>query len=81
MGTDPQYERRGAASMMVRWGLERCRDNLPGYLESTLEAAPFYEKMGFAAFEKISLRYLVEGESEYEVYEEIAFVHHPNSVS
>ncbi|KAI1110090.1 putative GNAT family acetyltransferase [Nemania sp. NC0429] len=82
MGTDPQYERRGAASMMVRWGLERCLErNIPGYLESTLDAAPFYERMGFTVFKKMSLRYRVEGESEHEVYEEIAFVHRPNAAS
>ncbi len=77
MGTDPAHERRGAASMMVRWGLGQCsKDGVPGYLESTLDAAPFYEKMGFTAFGKISLRYPIESQNQYEVYEEIAFVHH-----
>ncbi|KAI1423333.1 putative GNAT family acetyltransferase [Xylaria sp. FL1777] len=80
MGTDPAHERRGAASMIVRWGLEQCnKDSVPGYLESTLDAAPFYEKMGFAAFGKISLRYSVNGQDQYELYEEIAFVHRPGS--
>ncbi|KAI0401873.1 putative GNAT family acetyltransferase [Xylaria palmicola] len=77
MGTDPIYERRGAAAMMVRWGLEKCRrDNVPGYLESTLDAAPFYEKMDFAKLGPISLRYQLQdkGRNKDEVYEEIAFV-------
>ncbi|KAI8954511.1 putative GNAT family acetyltransferase [Xylaria longipes] len=79
MGTDPSHERRGAASMMVRWGLEQCRkDNTPGYLESTLDAAPFYEKMGFAKSRLISLEYQVEDQNRYEVYEELAYVYHPN---
>ncbi|KAI0425127.1 putative GNAT family acetyltransferase [Xylaria sp. FL1042] len=78
MGTDPAHERRGAASMMVRWGIEQCnKDGILGYLESTLDAAPFYEKMGFVAFGKISLRYLVEVQCQQELYEEIAFVHRP----
>ncbi|KAI1097439.1 putative GNAT family acetyltransferase [Jackrogersella minutella] len=41
IGTDPAYERRGAATKMVRWGIEKCKkENVPAYLESTLEAAP-----------------------------------------
>ncbi|KAI0967588.1 putative GNAT family acetyltransferase [Xylaria arbuscula] len=81
MGTDPAHERRGAASMMVRWGLEQCdRDGVPGYLESTLDAAPFYEKMGFTASRKISLRYLVDDQGQDELYEEIAFVYRPDSL-
>ncbi|KAI0521227.1 putative GNAT family acetyltransferase [Xylaria bambusicola] len=80
MGTDPAYERRGAASMMVNWGLEQCnKGGVPGYLESTLEAAPFYEKMGFAASGKISMRYLIEGQEQSAIYEEIAFVYRPGS--
>ncbi|KAI1753984.1 putative GNAT family acetyltransferase [Xylaria castorea] len=81
MGTDPSYERRGAASMMVHWGLEQCRkDNAPGYLESTLDAAPFYQKMGFTMSRQISLRYQLEDRDRHEVYEELAFVYHPNPI-
>ncbi|KAI0399125.1 putative GNAT family acetyltransferase [Xylaria palmicola] len=82
MGTDPAHERRGAASMMVRWGLAQCKKyNIPGYLESTLHAAPFYEKMGFARAGNISLRYpiRVDGHDRDEVYNEIAFVYHPTA--
>ncbi|KAI0100521.1 putative GNAT family acetyltransferase [Nemania sp. FL0031] len=78
MGTDPAYERRGAASMMVRWGLERCKEyHVPGYLESTLNAAQFYRKMGFKATETISLQYALEGQNQK--YEETAFVYHSSS--
>lgn len=81
MGTDPRYERRGAASMMVHWGLERCRKNgVSGYLESTSGAAPFYEKMGFIPFKKIYLRYAVVGQDQYDTYEEMAFKYNPASV-
>ncbi|KAI0478144.1 putative GNAT family acetyltransferase [Xylaria cf. heliscus] len=79
MGTDPSHERRGAASMMVRWGLEKCnKDNVLGYLESTLDAVPFYEKMGFVKSGQISLKYQIGDQNRYEVYDEFAFVYHPN---
>jgi hypothetical protein len=82
MGTDPLHERRSAASMMVRWGLEQCNnEGVVGYLESTLNAVPFYTKMGFTSQERISLRYFNSWRNEYEVYEEIAFVHHPKSLT
>lgn len=78
MGPDPQYERRGAASMMVRWGLDQCKiHDAPGHLDSTLEAGSFYKKMGFAALKKISFQCSVEGQNEYELYEEIAFIYCP----
>ncbi|KAI0550666.1 putative GNAT family acetyltransferase [Xylaria curta] len=81
MGTDPSHEKRGAASMMVRWGLEQCKkDNVPGYLESTLNAAPFYHKMGFTKSRQISMRYRIEDRDRDEVYEELAFVYHPNPI-
>ncbi|KAI0394710.1 putative GNAT family acetyltransferase [Xylariaceae sp. FL0594] len=59
MGTDPAFERRGAATKLVQWGLDRCRrDGVPAYLEGTLNAAAFYEKkMGFKPLERISLRW------------------------
>ncbi|KAI1259741.1 putative GNAT family acetyltransferase [Xylariaceae sp. FL1019] len=79
MGTDPAFERRGAASLMVQWGLERCREEgVSAYLESTLDAARFYEKMRFTFVEKFSLRYPAAGRSDYEdTYEEVSFVYHP----
>ncbi|TRX88301.1 hypothetical protein FHL15_010805 [Xylaria flabelliformis] len=81
MGTDPLHRGRGAASMMVRWGLEQCRkDNVPGYLESTLEAVHFYRRMGFTVSRQISLRYRLEDRDRYEMYEEIACVYSPNPI-
>ncbi|KAI2611897.1 putative GNAT family acetyltransferase [Hypoxylon sp. NC1633] len=76
MGTDPAYERRGAATMMVRWGMERGRkERVPTYLESTLEAAPFYRKHGFVDVERFSLEYQVLGHGPSEIYEEISFIY------
>ncbi|KAI8957295.1 putative GNAT family acetyltransferase [Daldinia sp. FL1419] len=76
MGTDPAYQRRGAATMMVRWGMEHSRKNhTPAYLESTLEAASFYRNLGFIDVEKISLQYPVDGSETHNIYEEISFLY------
>ncbi|KAI8630612.1 putative GNAT family acetyltransferase [Xylariaceae sp. FL1651] len=81
MGTDPAYERRGAASMMVRWGLDQCRKKgVLAYIESTLDAAAFYEKLGFTAFSNLSLEYKIAGQYQAKVYREISFIHRPSSV-
>ncbi|KYK61050.1 GNAT family acetyltransferase [Drechmeria coniospora] len=46
--TDPEHQRRGAASMLLRWGAaEADRLGLPTYLEASEEGAPLYEKHGF----------------------------------
>ncbi|CAJ2513106.1 Uu.00g012250.m01.CDS01 [Anthostomella pinea] len=79
MGTLPAYEKQGAATMMLRWGMAQCqKDGTPAYLESTLEAASFYEKNGFKPTEKLSLEYDIPGSHKLEVYEEIAFVYRPS---
>ncbi|KAF4630639.1 hypothetical protein G7Y89_g7493 [Cudoniella acicularis] len=46
--TDPAYQRRGAASMLVKWGLEMA-DSLNGeaYLEATEFGKPVYKKLDF----------------------------------
>ncbi|KAF3067125.1 hypothetical protein GL218_08902 [Daldinia childiae] len=76
MGTDPAYQRRGAATMMVRWGIEHSRkDGAPAYLESTLEAAPFYRNLGFVDVDNISLEYQVDGTEERSIYEEVSFLY------
>lgn len=56
IGTDPSHERRGAASLLIQWGLERSkRDNIPAYLESTMNAVPLYQRHGFKVAEVISM--------------------------
>lgn len=78
IGTDPQYERRGAGSMLVEWGLERSRkENVPAALESTMNAAPFYMKLKFKAEEQISMQLFEVGESV--LYEETCFVFRPST--
>ncbi|KAI1456381.1 putative GNAT family acetyltransferase [Annulohypoxylon moriforme] len=76
IGTDPSYERRGAATIMIQWGIDQCKkDHVPAYLESTLDAAPFYRKLGFVEVEKFSLTYEVAGSEIAQTYEEISFIY------
>ena len=78
IGTDPAYERRGAGSLMVRWGIERSKSNgVPIYLESTAGAAPFYEGLGFTVNKTVSLQLPPVGDQAAKVYEEITFVFRP----
>ncbi|KAI0110310.1 putative GNAT family acetyltransferase [Daldinia grandis] len=76
MGTDPAYRRRGAATMMVKWGMEQSReDRAPTYLESTLEAASFYRNLGFVDTDAISLEYSVDGTEAHNTYKELSFLY------
>ena len=65
IGTDPQFERRGAATPLIKWGIEKSREtNIPAYLESTLNAVPLYERLGFKTMEILSID--LEGSVIYE---------------
>ncbi|XXH00570.1 hypothetical protein Hte_006918 [Hypoxylon texense] len=76
IGTDPTYGRRGAGQLLVQWGIQQSKlSGAPLYLESTVEAAPFYKKNGFTAGETISLPICVDGGSERQVYEELVFMY------
>lgn len=46
--TGPQYQKRGAASALMKWGSQRADElSLPIYLESSPTAHPIYHKYGF----------------------------------
>ncbi|KAI0142720.1 putative GNAT family acetyltransferase [Xylariaceae sp. FL1272] len=80
IGTDPCYERRGAASLLIEWGKERCElDKVPGYLESTVEAADLYAKHGFTSVDKICLDITDAATGDFETYTEISFVFNAES--
>ncbi|CAF9932450.1 MAG: hypothetical protein HETSPECPRED_008363 [Heterodermia speciosa] len=65
IGTDPQYERRGAATALIQWGLDRCCESgAPAYLESTLGAVQLYERLGFKIRHRVSI--VLEGAQSYE---------------
>ncbi|KAF2111587.1 putative GNAT family acetyltransferase [Lophiotrema nucula] len=78
IGTDPLHQNRGAATMMVQWGLEHCkREDIPAYLESTMEAAALYEKNGFVIAAYMCLNIEGKGDSTVDVYEEAACIFRP----
>lgn len=53
MATDPAFARRGAATMCVQWGLDRCKDlGIPAILEASEEGLPLYRKLGFELMEE-----------------------------
>ena len=54
MTTAERYRRRGAATLCVQWGIERCRElGIPAYLEASAEGRPVYEKLGFEVVEEV----------------------------
>ena len=79
IATDPAHERRGAASLLLQWGLEQSQqNNIPAYLESTVDAGPLYERKGFVPVETISM--VLEGKGgESMVYEEVCFIFRPGA--
>ena len=61
VATDPSYRRRGAATQLLQWGIERSKqEGVPIYLESTVEAGPLYEGLGFVLKGVIPLEFLRE---------------------
>lgn len=62
--------------MLVQWGIQQSKaSGLPLYLESTVEAAPFYKTNGYTARERISLPICVDGGEETQIYEEVVFTY------
>lgn len=48
LATLPEHQDRGAASLLIRWGLDRAdRDGLEAYVEASLAGAPVYEHFGW----------------------------------
>ncbi|OJD27788.1 hypothetical protein ACJ73_00811 [Blastomyces percursus] len=79
IGTHPKHGGRGAASMLIRWGLERsASENVPIQLESTIVAWPLYEKLGFEENERIQMQLEGVGEKGQSVlYEELCLLRWP----
>ncbi|OQU98400.1 hypothetical protein CLAIMM_04194 [Cladophialophora immunda] len=66
VGTSPKYQKQGAASLLVQWGLERADDRgLPAYVESAPAALRLYEKHGFKEVCKLPLEMSPWKEGEY----------------
>ncbi|KAJ5691970.1 Acyl-CoA N-acyltransferase [Penicillium macrosclerotiorum] len=48
LGTHPEYRKRGAGSMLVKWGCDLADDEGAGaYVDASKAGAPLYEKFGF----------------------------------
>jgi GNAT superfamily N-acetyltransferase len=46
--TRPSHRKRGAAAVLIRWGVaQAAEENAPAYLEAGAAARPIYEKFGF----------------------------------
>jgi hypothetical protein len=55
--------------------MKQCQfDHTPAYLESTVEAAPFYNKHGFTAVETFSIDLKPTENGQSRKYEEISFL-------
>lgn len=54
LNTDPRHNRRGAATLLLRWGLEEAQKReLPVYLHSSLQGHDLYLKHGFRDLEEL----------------------------
>lgn len=46
--TDPDFQKRGAGSMLVKWGCDLAdKDGVSAYVDASKSGAPLYEKFGF----------------------------------
>ena len=46
--TSPNHRRRGAATLLLRWGMDQARAlNIPIYLHASPVGLPLYQKFGF----------------------------------
>lgn len=79
LAVDARYVRQGVGSMLLSWGLDLCKiTGLPAYVESTTQAASFYERRGFKAIKTISLNIRKDNENQtMEIYEEVACLYSP----
>ncbi|RJE27431.1 hypothetical protein PHISCL_00165 [Aspergillus sclerotialis] len=48
LGTHPEYQRRGAASMLLKWGCDLADKNgVAAYVDASKAGAPLYQRFGF----------------------------------
>jgi GNAT superfamily N-acetyltransferase len=54
VATRPEYRRKGAAGLLLRWGLEKAdQEEVEAYLEASPEGKPVYEHFGFWEVERL----------------------------
>jgi predicted N-acetyltransferase YhbS len=79
LAVESAYARSGIGRMLVQWALDRCdTEQRPAYVESTVDAVGFYEKMGFVVKGRINLDLgVLTGGTAIEVYEEVGCIYQP----
>lgn len=81
LATDPQYQRQGAGTFLIEWGVSRCeKERVPAYLESTQNAMCLYMRAGFEVLFDIEMEISYDWEDEgviEEDYKEIAMEYRP----
>ncbi|KFY74621.1 hypothetical protein V499_05368 [Pseudogymnoascus sp. VKM F-103] len=51
VGTHPDYQKRGAGAMLVKWGCDLADENdVAAYVDASKAGAPLYKKHGFVDF-------------------------------
>ena len=74
VGTHPDYQGRGAGSLLTQWGLKRAKaDQIPVYLDSAVSASRLYEKLGFVAVDGLSMT-IPGKEGGEQVYDEVSML-------
>jgi GNAT superfamily N-acetyltransferase len=65
IATRPEFQGKGAAGMLMRWGLEKVdEDGAVSYLEASPEGKPIYEHFGFVGQEELTID--IEGKGSKE---------------
>lgn len=61
--TSPQYQGKGAAGQLLRWGIERSdEDGTETYLEASPDGLPIYQRFGFEEVDRLVVE--LEGKGE-----------------
>jgi len=70
VATRKEWQGRGAAGMLLRWGVQRAdEDGVEAYLEASPEGKPVYERYGFREVERVVVSLEGKGCSEEEYVE------------
>lgn len=81
LATDPQYQKQGAATLLIERGIDRCeKEKVVGYLESTEDAMCLFMRAGFETGYDIEMDIKYDWEDEGEIwleYKEIAMEYRP----
>jgi GNAT superfamily N-acetyltransferase len=63
LATRPNYQGKGAAGKLLRWGLERAdQDGTETYLEASPDGKPIYEHFGFKEVDRLVVELKGDGE-------------------